>query len=127
MRDSRAARKRIWRNCQSRTPRGRRLTCAQTHGGCGVALEYEVERKFRETRLYQVAPMPAPVFEGDTLYAQTQVLNRRKSRSRPNMGIVEFQTTGFKQDGTVVITFRRALLVYKRGQAPQHPPPKLKP
>ena len=67
--------------------------------------------------------MPAPVFEGDTLYAQTVVLSRRESKSRPNMGLVEIKTTGFKADGTVVMTFRRSILVYKRGQVPVTPLP----
>ena len=67
--------------------------------------------------------MPAPVFEGDTLYAQTEVLSRRESKSRPNMGLVEIKTTGFKADGTVVMTFRRSILVYKRGQVPAVPLP----
>src|SRR5260221_12066579 len=43
--------------------------------------------------------MPAPVFEGDTIYAQTEVLSLRESKSRPHMGIVEIKTTGFKQNG----------------------------
>src|SRR5579862_7669850 len=67
--------------------------------------------------------MPAPVFEGDTIYAQTEVLSRRESKSRPNMGIVEIKTSGFKQDGTVVMTFRRSILVYKRGHVPERPLP----
>jgi itaconyl-CoA hydratase len=65
--------------------------------------------------------MPKPVFEGDTIYAQTQVLSRRESKSRPHMGLVEIKTTGFKQDGTVVMEFKRTILVYKRGHAPQQP------
>jgi acyl dehydratase len=65
--------------------------------------------------------MPAPVFEGDTIYARTEVLSRRESKSRPAMGLVEIKTTGFKQDGTVVITYRRTILVYKRGYAPRPP------
>jgi itaconyl-CoA hydratase len=65
--------------------------------------------------------LPAPLFEGDTIYARTQVLHCRESKSRPNMGIVEMETTGFKQDGTVVITYRRTILVYKRGCAPETP------
>ena len=65
--------------------------------------------------------LPAPVFEGDTLYSQSEVLSCRESRSRPEVGIVEVRTTGFNQDGTVVITFRRTLLVYKREHAPQIP------
>jgi acyl dehydratase len=67
--------------------------------------------------------MPSPLFEGDTVYAQSNVLSRRESKSRPNMGIVEVQTTGYKQDGTVVMTFRRTILVYKRGHAPKPPLP----
>ena len=67
--------------------------------------------------------MPAPVFEGDTIYAQSEVLSRRESKSRPHMGLVEIKTTGFKQDGTIVIEFRRTILVYKRGHQPQLPTP----
>jgi itaconyl-CoA hydratase len=70
--------------------------------------------------------MPAPVFEGDTIYAQTEVLSKRESKSRPNMGLVMIKTTGFKQDGTVVMEFRRTILVYKRGHAPQLPSPIVK-
>ncbi|MFZ0211697.1 MAG: MaoC family dehydratase [Candidatus Acidiferrales bacterium] len=70
--------------------------------------------------------MPAPVFEGDTIYAQTEVLSKRESKSRPNMGIVEVKTTGFKQDGTVVMHFKRTILVYKRGHAPEPPLPSMK-
>lgn len=62
--------------------------------------------------------MPAPVFEGDTVYAQTEILGTRESKSRPNMGIVTIKTTGFKQDGTVIMTLERTILVYKRGHVP---------
>jgi len=67
--------------------------------------------------------MPAPVFEGDTIYAQTEVLSTRESASRPTMGIVEIKTTGYKADGTIVMTFRRTILVYKHGHAPVRPTP----
>ena len=67
--------------------------------------------------------MPAPVFEGDTIYAQTEVLSKRDSKSRPHMGLVEIRTTGFKQDGTVVMEFRRTILVYRRGHLQQQPLP----
>jgi Acyl dehydratase len=63
--------------------------------------------------------MPSPVFEGDTIYAQSEILSTRESESRPDMGIVGVKTTGFKQDGTVVMEFRRTILVYKRGKGPQ--------
>jgi acyl dehydratase len=74
---------------------------------------YAVNLGWDEVRL------PAPVFEGDTIYAMTEILSCRESKSRPNMGIVEISTKGYKQDGTVVITFRRTLMLYKRGHLPQ--------
>jgi itaconyl-CoA hydratase len=68
--------------------------------------------------------LPAPVFEGDTIYSQSEVLEKRPSGSRPNVGIVTVKTTGYKGDGTVVITFKRTIMVYKQGHAPQpvYPP-----
>ena len=65
--------------------------------------------------------LPAPVFEGDTLYSQSEVLEKRESKSRKNVGIVVVRTHGFNQDGTVVISFNRTIMVYKRGQAPKIP------
>jgi acyl dehydratase len=65
--------------------------------------------------------LPAPVFEGDTLYSQSEVLEKRESKSRKNVGIVTVRTHGFNQDGTVVISFKRTIMVYKRGQAPKIP------
>jgi acyl dehydratase len=67
--------------------------------------------------------LPHPVFEGDTIYSQSEVLEKRESRSRPNVGILKVKTTGFNQEGTVVITFIRAVMVYKRGYAPPIPRP----
>lgn len=65
--------------------------------------------------------LPAPVFEGDTIYSQSEVLEKRDSQSRPSVGIVKVKTTGYNQHGTVVIEFKRVLLVYKRGHAPKIP------
>ncbi|MBF6589954.1 MAG: MaoC family dehydratase [Ktedonobacterales bacterium] len=65
--------------------------------------------------------LPAPVFEGDTIYSQSEVLAVRASTSRPNVGIVTVRTTGYNQRGEVVISFTRAMLIYKRGQAPEVP------
>jgi acyl dehydratase len=70
--------------------------------------------------------MPAPVFEGDTIYAQTEILSTRESKSRPHMGLIEVKSTGFKQDGTVVMTFRRSILIYKRAHVPKVPIPDVK-
>jgi acyl dehydratase len=69
--------------------------------------------------------LPAPVYEGDTLYSQSEVIAKRESGSRPNIGIVTVKTTGYKQDGTIVITFKRTLMVYKRGKAPEIPRPRV--
>lgn len=69
--------------------------------------------------------LPAPVFEGNTIYSQSEVLEKRESKSRENVGIVTVETTGYNQKGTVVITFKRTVMVYKRGQAPEMSRPKL--
>lgn len=71
--------------------------------------------------------LPAPVFEGDTIYAQSEVLSLRPSRSRPQQGIVQVRTSGYNQDGVVVIEFNRTLLVYKRGHSPQRSRPQMQP
>ena len=63
--------------------------------------------------------LPHPVFEGDTIYSQSEVLSKRESRSRSNVGIVTVKTTGFNQDGTVVIHFKRTFMVYKGGHVPE--------
>jgi acyl dehydratase len=63
--------------------------------------------------------LPYPVFEGDTVYSQSEVLGKRESESRPNVGIVTVKTTGYNQRGQIVIVFQRAVMVYKRGHAPQ--------
>ena len=57
----------------------------------------------------------APVFAGDTIYAESEVLSKRESKSRPNQGIVTVKTTGKKADGTVFLTFERTVLVPKTG------------
>ena len=62
--------------------------------------------------------MPHPVFEGDTLYARSEVLDTRESKSRPNVGIVRVRTTGLNQDRIVVLGFIRTFMVYKRGHVP---------
>jgi itaconyl-CoA hydratase len=69
--------------------------------------------------------LPNPVFEGDTIYSVSEVLETRPSRSRPNVGIVTVRTTGYNQRGVVVITFQRTLLVYRRGFGPKTPRPSL--
>lgn len=60
-----------------------------------------------------------PVFEGDTLYAQSTVEATRPSNSRPDVGIVQVRTIGYNQERQVVISFDRTVLVYRRGRGPQ--------
>lgn len=55
--------------------------------------------------------LPAPVFAGDTLYAHSEVLAKRLSRSRPGEGIVSCRTTGTKSTGEVVLVYERSFLV----------------
>jgi itaconyl-CoA hydratase len=62
--------------------------------------------------------MTAPLFVGDTLYAESEVLEKRESKSRPDQGIVTFRTIGKNQDGKVVSTYKRTVLVWKRGHGP---------
>ena len=61
--------------------------------------------------------LPGPVFVGDTLMAESEVLDKRESKSRPTQGIVTIRTIGKKQDGSIIIQFERAMLVPKRGRA----------
>ena len=62
--------------------------------------------------------LPHPVFEGDTIYARSVVLEARPSRTRPNAGIVRVRTAGYNQDGVTVIEFERSVMVYRRGHVP---------
>jgi acyl dehydratase len=57
---------------------------------------------------------PAPVFAGDTLRAETRVMSVRESKSRPENGLVEFEHSCFKQDGTLVAQCRRMALMKRR-------------
>ncbi|MFQ6024574.1 MAG: MaoC family dehydratase [Acidiferrobacterales bacterium] len=61
--------------------------------------------------------LTAPVYAGDTIYAESEVLTTRESESRPNQGIVTVKTTGKKADGNVFMTYERTFLVPKRGHA----------
>jgi itaconyl-CoA hydratase len=60
-----------------------------------------------------------PVFAGDTLYAESTVLHKRESKSRPTQGIVTVSTRGLNQDAMEVMSFERTMLVYKRGHSPE--------
>jgi acyl dehydratase len=63
--------------------------------------------------------LPHPLFEGDTVYSKSEVLETRESKSRPKAGIVKVKTTGMNQQGDVVIEFTRTFLIWKRGHVPK--------
>jgi acyl dehydratase len=62
--------------------------------------------------------LPNPVFPGDTIYAETTVLETRESKSRPHQGVVKVRTRGINQDGKVVIDYARSVMVWKKAHAP---------
>jgi acyl dehydratase len=63
---------------------------------------------------YDKVRHPAPVFHGDTIYAETEVLFKRESASRPNAGIVGLKQVGRNQDGKVVVELERSVLFLKK-------------
>ena len=67
--------------------------------------------------------LPHPLFEGDTLYADAEVTAARPSKTRPGWGIVTLKMRGFTQDGTVVLTMTRTIMVPTRAQMAQAPYP----
>ena len=62
--------------------------------------------------------LPNPVFEGDTIYSFSEVLSKRESKSRPNVGIVNVKTSGYNQRGEIVISYKRTFMIYKTEHAP---------
>ena len=60
---------------------------------------------------WSTVELTAPVFVGDTIYAESEVLSKRLSQSRPGQGLVTVRTRGLKSDGTVFLVFERTVLV----------------
>jgi len=63
----------------------------------------------------------APMFHGDTLYAETLILDKKESSSKPDRGVVSVETRGYNQHGDEVLYFRRKVMVPKRGTADDQP------
>lgn len=57
---------------------------------------------------------PNPVFHGDTVYAESEIVEKRESKSRPGAGIVRIKCTGKKPDGTIVVEFERTVMFLKK-------------
>jgi len=62
--------------------------------------------------------LPIPVYAGDTIYAESEVLGKRESQSRPTQGVLHIRTQAVNQRGEEVCSFERRLLIYKRGLGP---------
>lgn len=63
---------------------------------------------------YDKVVHPNPVFHGDTIYAESEIVEKRESKSRPEAGIVRIKCRGKKPDGTVVVEFERTVMFFKR-------------
>lgn len=97
---------------------GRTLVCSPFTVAVLVGMSVsDVSQKAIANLGWRDISLPAPVFAGDTLYAESEVLEIRESRSRPDAGIVTVRTTGKNQHGTVVCVFDRTILVAKRGHS----------
>ena len=118
----------IDRHHSERTPFGRPLvnSCLTLALATGQSVN-DLTRNVIANLGWEEVRLPAPLFESDTLYSESEVLAVRPSRSRPEAGIVTVRTTGKNQRGTVVIRFRRTFLIWKRAHAPAagtaDPPP----
>lgn len=62
---------------------------------------------------YDKVVHPNPVFHGDTIYAESEIVEKRESKSRPEAGIVRIKCTGKKPDGTIVVEFERTAMFLK--------------
>ncbi|MFY1633019.1 MaoC family dehydratase [Solwaraspora sp. WMMB335] len=103
----------------ARTPFGRPLvnSCLTLAIVTGQSVA-DVSQNVLANLAWDEVRLPHPVYEGDSIYSRSEVLSARPSRKHPNAGIVAVRTTGYNQDGTEVITFRRTVLVYRRGHGP---------
>ena len=63
--------------------------------------------------------LPSPVFIGDTISASSEILAKRESESRPDVGLVTARTIGTNQREQTVISYERTFMVYKRGRDPR--------
>jgi itaconyl-CoA hydratase len=83
---------------------------------CGMSVS-DVSQKAIGNLGWTDIRLTAPVFVGDTIYAESEVLAKRESAKRPTQGIVTVRTIGSKADGTRFISFERTILIPKRGHA----------
>jgi len=98
------------------TPFGRRIVNGIFTLGLVVGLTVAdlTEGTILANLSYEQVVHPNPVFHGDTLYAESEVLDKRLSQSRPNVGIVRLKHIGRKADGTVVIELERTVMFLRK-------------
>jgi len=97
-------------------------SCLTLAVATGLSVD-DLSRNLVANLAWDKVTLPAPVFAGDTIYAESEVLETRESKSRPGQGIVRVRTRGINQEGTVVIQFERSLLVHSRATAPKRARP----
>ncbi len=97
---------------------GRCLVCSPLTVALMVGMSVsDVSQKAIANLGWKDIKLTHPLFVGDTLYADSEVLEKRESKSRPEAGLVTVRTAGRNQDGAVVCTFDRTILVAKRGHS----------
>lgn len=98
---------------------GRPLVCSPLTVALMVGMSVsDVSQKAVANLGWDAIRLTHPLFPGDTLYADSEVRDKRESQSRPEQGIVTVHTRGLNQHGDVCCTFNRSMLVWKRGFGP---------
>ena len=97
---------------------GRTIVCSPLTVALMVGMSVsDVSQKAIANLGWREIRLTHPLYAGDTLYAESTVLGKRDSKSRPEAGLVTVATSGRNQDGTVVCTFERTILVARRGHS----------
>ena len=97
---------------------GRCLVCSPLTVALLVGMSVsDVSQKAIANLGWKEIKLTHPLYAGDTLYGESSVLGKRESKSRPDAGVVTVSTLGRNQDGVVVCTFERSILVAKRGHS----------
>jgi itaconyl-CoA hydratase len=102
-----------------KTEFGKPLVCSPFTVALMVGMSVsDVSQKAVANLGWQDIRLTLPLFPGDTLYAESEVVEKRESKSRPEQGVVTVKTTGKNQNGEIVCTFQRSMLIWKRGFGP---------
>jgi itaconyl-CoA hydratase len=103
----------------SKTEFGKPIVCSPLTVALMVGMSVsDISQKAVANLGWDSIKLTHPLFPGDTLYAESEVLEKRESKSRPEQGVVTVRTTGKNQHGDVICTFNRSMLIWKRGFGP---------